>query len=146
MYERDRLTYERVRATHIDGNVPLHLTHMALGHSAMACSFSLVHVWEVLPKAAVHWVDIPEGISSEAAEALYTSLAKGSGRPARHRYATSCSDAEAMAYAALAGLPPEYGLYGSIFPPFIYSLLGTSRELAVGPVAIVSTASSSVLP
>lgn len=45
---------------------------------------------------------------------------------------------QAMAYAALAGLPPIIGLYASIVPLALYALLGTSRELAVGPVAMVS--------
>lgn len=50
---------------------------------------------------------------------------------------------QAMAYALLAGLPPEYGLYASILPLFIYSLFGSSRTLAVGPVAIASLMVSS---
>ena len=45
---------------------------------------------------------------------------------------------QGMAYALLAGLPPQIGLYASIVPLFIYGLLGSSRTLAVGPVAIVS--------
>ncbi|HSH01648.1 MAG TPA: sulfate permease [Anaerolineae bacterium] len=45
---------------------------------------------------------------------------------------------QGMAYALLAGLPPQVGLYASMLPLFIYGLLGTSRYLAVGPVAIVS--------
>ncbi|HJL19741.1 MAG TPA: solute carrier family 26 protein [Sandaracinaceae bacterium LLY-WYZ-13_1] len=45
---------------------------------------------------------------------------------------------QAMAYAMLAGLPPIVGLYASVFPLFIYALFGTSRQLAVGPVAMVS--------
>jgi SulP family sulfate permease len=45
---------------------------------------------------------------------------------------------QGMAYALLAGLPPQIGLYASIVPLVIYGLLGTSRTLAVGPVAIVS--------
>ncbi len=45
---------------------------------------------------------------------------------------------QAMAYAMLAGLPPIIGLYASVVPLAIYSLLGTSRQLAVGPVAMVS--------
>ncbi len=51
---------------------------------------------------------------------------------------------QGMAYALLAGLPPQQGLYASMLPLLIYGLLGTSRYLAVGPVAIVSllTASS----
>lgn len=40
---------------------------------------------------------------------------------------------QAMAYALLAGLPPQVGLYASILPLIIYGLLGTSRTLAVGP-------------
>lgn len=45
---------------------------------------------------------------------------------------------QSMAYAQLAGLPPEIGIYASIVPLLIYGLLGSSRVLAVGPVAIVS--------
>jgi len=45
---------------------------------------------------------------------------------------------QGMAYALLAGLPPQVGLYASIVPLLIYGLLGSSRSLAVGPVAIVS--------
>jgi len=43
---------------------------------------------------------------------------------------------QAIAYAYLAGMPPQYGLYAAIVPIIIYSLLGTSPHLAVGPVAI----------
>lgn len=45
---------------------------------------------------------------------------------------------QALAYALLAGLPAVVGLYGAILPLVVYTLLGTSRTLAVGPVAIVS--------
>ncbi|MCH8524829.1 MAG: sodium-independent anion transporter, partial [Balneolales bacterium] len=45
---------------------------------------------------------------------------------------------QGMAYAVLAGLPPVYGLYASLLPIILYALLGTSRQLAVGPVAMVS--------
>jgi len=45
---------------------------------------------------------------------------------------------QAMAYAMLAGLSPVYGLYAATGPLLAYALLGTSRQLAVGPVAIVS--------
>ncbi|MBR9923183.1 MAG: solute carrier 26 family protein [Bacteroidetes bacterium] len=45
---------------------------------------------------------------------------------------------QGMAYAMIAGLPPIYGLYASTVPLIIYALLGTSRQLAVGPVAMVS--------
>lgn len=45
---------------------------------------------------------------------------------------------QGMAYAMLAGLPPIYGLYAAIFPIIIYSIFGTIRQLAVGPVAMDS--------
>lgn len=45
---------------------------------------------------------------------------------------------QGMAYAMLAGLPPIVGLYASVFPLLAYAFLGTSRQLAVGPVAMVS--------
>jgi SulP family sulfate permease len=45
---------------------------------------------------------------------------------------------QGMAYALIAGLPPIYGLYASLVPLIIYALFGTSRQLAVGPVAMVS--------
>ena len=45
---------------------------------------------------------------------------------------------QAMAYAMIAGLPPVYGLYASLFPVVIYAFLGSSRQLAVGPVAMDS--------
>ena len=52
---------------------------------------------------------------------------------------------QGMAYALLAGLPPEVGLYASIVPLVFYGLLGSSRALAVGPVAIVSLMVASTL-
>ncbi|MDJ0768420.1 MAG: solute carrier family 26 protein [Ilumatobacter sp.] len=52
---------------------------------------------------------------------------------------------QAMAYALLAGLPPEIGLYASIVPVLVYAVFGTSRQLAVGPVAIVSLMTASTL-
>lgn len=45
---------------------------------------------------------------------------------------------QGMAYAMLAGMPPIYGLYAATVPLILYALLGTSRQLAVGPVAMVS--------
>ena len=52
---------------------------------------------------------------------------------------------QAMAYALLAGLSPEVGLYAATVPVVIYALFGTSRQLAVGPVAIVSLMTASAL-
>ena len=45
---------------------------------------------------------------------------------------------QGMAYAMIAGLPPIYGLYASFIPQIIYSFLGTSRQLSVAPVAMIS--------
>lgn len=45
---------------------------------------------------------------------------------------------QGMAYALVAGLPPVYGLYAAVFPIMAYAVLGRSRQLALGPVAIVS--------
>ena len=45
---------------------------------------------------------------------------------------------QGMAYAMLAGLKPIYGLYASTVPLILYAIFGTSRQLAVGPVAVVS--------
>jgi SulP family sulfate permease len=45
---------------------------------------------------------------------------------------------QSLAYALLAGLPAQMGLYASILPLVAYALLGTSRTLSVGPVAVVS--------
>ena len=49
---------------------------------------------------------------------------------------------QAMAYAILAGLPPQVGLYASIIPVFVYAFLGSSRALAIGPVAMDSILSA----
>lgn len=45
---------------------------------------------------------------------------------------------QGMAYAMIAGLPPVYGLYAAIVPQLVYAIFGTSRQLAVGPVAMDS--------
>jgi sulfate permease, SulP family len=45
---------------------------------------------------------------------------------------------QAMAYALIAGMPPVYGLYAALVPLLIYGMLGTSRQLGVGPVAVIS--------
>jgi SulP family sulfate permease len=52
---------------------------------------------------------------------------------------------QSLAYALLAGLPPEMGLYASILPLLAYALLGTSRTLSVGPVAVVSLLTASAI-
>lgn len=52
---------------------------------------------------------------------------------------------QALAYALLAGLPPEMGLYASILPPVVYAFLGSSRTLAVGPVAVAAAMVASAL-
>ena len=52
---------------------------------------------------------------------------------------------QSLAYALLAGLPPEMGLYASILPLMAYALLGTSRTLSVGPVAVISLMTASAV-
>ncbi|MFN7498285.1 MAG: SulP family inorganic anion transporter [Hyphomonadaceae bacterium] len=57
---------------------------------------------------------------------------------------------QSIAYAMLAGLPPEVGLYASIAPIIAYAVFGTSKVLAVGPVAVISlmtlTAAGKIAP
>ncbi|MHA7819318.1 MAG: SulP family inorganic anion transporter [Erythrobacter sp.] len=50
---------------------------------------------------------------------------------------------QSLAYALLAGLPPVVGLYASILPLMLYAVFGTSRTLAVGPVAVISLMTAS---
>ncbi|KAF7236903.1 Sodium-independent sulfate anion transporter [Varanus komodoensis] len=50
---------------------------------------------------------------------------------------------QALAYAAVAGLPVQYGLYSSFVGPFVYCLLGTSKDVTLGPTAIMSLLVSS---
>jgi SulP family sulfate permease len=52
---------------------------------------------------------------------------------------------QSLAYAMLAGLPPVVGLYASILPLIAYAIFGTSRTLAVGPVAVVSLMTAAAL-
>jgi SulP family sulfate permease len=52
---------------------------------------------------------------------------------------------QGIAYAMLAGLPAQVGLYASILPPLIYAFLGTSRTLSVGPVSIAAIMIASAL-
>ncbi|MDI1229976.1 MAG: sulfate permease [Methylobacter sp.] len=52
---------------------------------------------------------------------------------------------QGIAYAILAGLPPQLGLYASILPPILYALFGTSRTLSVGPVSIAAIMIASAL-
>ena len=52
---------------------------------------------------------------------------------------------QSMAYAALAGLPPVYGLYASLLPVIVAALWGSSNHLATGPVAVVSLLTATAL-
>ena len=52
---------------------------------------------------------------------------------------------QSMAYAQLAGLPAYFGLYAAFLPPMVASLFGSSRQLATGPVAVVSLMSAASL-
>lgn len=53
---------------------------------------------------------------------------------------------QGMSYARLAGLPQEFGLYGALVPVMVYAALGSSKHLAVGPVAVTSLILGSSLP
>ncbi|OIW14525.1 hypothetical protein TanjilG_04958 [Lupinus angustifolius] len=55
----------------------------------------------------------------------------------------SLSIPQSIGYANLAKLDPQYGLYTTVVPPIIYAVMGTSREVAIGPVAIISLLISS---
>ncbi|KAF2291509.1 hypothetical protein GH714_024953 [Hevea brasiliensis] len=57
----------------------------------------------------------------------------------------SLSIPQSIGYATLAKLDPQYGLYTSFIPPLIYALMGSSREIAIGPVAVVSMLLSSMI-
>ncbi|KAJ0026449.1 hypothetical protein Pint_08294 [Pistacia integerrima] len=57
----------------------------------------------------------------------------------------SLSIPQSIGYANLAKLDPQYGLYTSVVPPLIYALMGSSREIAIGPVAVVSMLLSSMI-
>ncbi|XP_065873271.1 low affinity sulfate transporter 3-like [Euphorbia lathyris] len=57
----------------------------------------------------------------------------------------SLSIPQGIGYATLAKLDPEYGLYTSVIPPLIYAVMGTSREIAIGPVAVISLLLSSMI-
>jgi sulfate permease, SulP family len=52
---------------------------------------------------------------------------------------------QGMAFALLAGLPPEVGLYASVAPPIVYAVLGSSRTLSVGPVSVAALLVASAL-
>ena len=52
---------------------------------------------------------------------------------------------QSLAYALLAGLPPEIGLYASMMPLVAYMIFGTSNTLAVGPVAVISLMTASAI-
>lgn len=52
---------------------------------------------------------------------------------------------QSLAYAMLAGLPPQYGMYASILPLIAYAAFGTSMALAVGPVAVASLMTANAL-
>src|SRR4030067_3791481 len=52
---------------------------------------------------------------------------------------------QSMAYAQLAGLAAYYGLYAAFLPPIVAALFGSSRQLATGPVAVVSLMTAAAL-
>ncbi|XP_068084370.1 sodium-independent sulfate anion transporter [Anabrus simplex] len=50
---------------------------------------------------------------------------------------------QALAYASVAGLPPQYGLYSALIGSFVYIFLGTCKELSIGPTAVIALLTSS---
>nr|GLL41678.1 cation transporter [Ipomoea trifida] len=60
-------------------------------------------------------------------------------------YRTLSPSLQGISYAKLANLPPIVGLYSSFVPPLVYAVLGSSRDLAVGPVSIASLILGSML-
>ncbi|KAL8491407.1 hypothetical protein ACS0TY_023150 [Phlomoides rotata] len=46
--------------------------------------------------------------------------------------------AQDIGYSKLANLPPQYGLYSSFVPPLVYAFMGSSRDIAIGPIAVIS--------
>ncbi|KAK6130689.1 hypothetical protein DH2020_035543 [Rehmannia glutinosa] len=52
---------------------------------------------------------------------------------------------QSIGYANLAKMDPQYGLYTSVVPPLIYAVMGSSREIAIGPVAVVSLLLSAMI-
>lgn len=53
---------------------------------------------------------------------------------------------QSLAYTVLAGMPASYGLFASFTPPLIYTFFGTSREMSIGPFALISLVLSQVVP
>lgn len=81
---------------------------------------------------------LPEWITHYPKEKLWTDVAAG-------MIVTILVIPQSLAYALLAGLPPQVGLYVSIFPVIAYALLGSSMVQAVGPVAITAIMTYAVL-
>ncbi|XP_004296670.1 PREDICTED: sulfate transporter 3.1-like [Fragaria vesca subsp. vesca] len=52
---------------------------------------------------------------------------------------------QGISYASLGGVPPIVGIYGSFVPPLVYAILGSSRDIAIGPVAVASLLLNSIL-
>ncbi|XP_050372390.1 sulfate transporter 3.1-like [Argentina anserina] len=52
---------------------------------------------------------------------------------------------QGISYASLGGVPPIVGIYGSFVPPLVYAILGSSRDIAIGPVAVASLLLASIL-
>ncbi|KAE7998124.1 hypothetical protein FH972_002699 [Carpinus fangiana] len=59
--------------------------------------------------------------------------------------ASLCNIPQSIGYATLAKLEPQYGLYTSVVPPLIYAVMGTSKDMVIGPVAVDSLLLSAML-
>uniref|UniRef100_A0AAQ5XGE6 Sodium-independent sulfate anion transporter n=1 Tax=Amphiprion ocellaris TaxID=80972 RepID=A0AAQ5XGE6_AMPOC len=100
-----------------------------LGESARGCcSYSTLKAWlpilSWLPKYKLKWLQM------DVLAGLTVGLT---------------TVPQALAYAEVAGLPVQYGLYSAFMGGFIYTLLGTSKDVTLGPTAIMSLLCSSVV-
>ncbi|KAG0480377.1 hypothetical protein HPP92_011235 [Vanilla planifolia] len=77
--------------------------------------------------------------------ARYYNLSKFKGDVIAGLTIASLCIPQDIGYAKLANLDPQYGLYSSFVPPLIYALMGSSRDIAIGPVAVVSLLLGSLL-
>ena len=78
-----------------------------------------------------HWLPIAEGLRGYRRDDFGADLIAGT-------ITAIMLVPQGMAFALLAGLPPQVGLYASILPPLVYAVFGTSRTLSVGPVSVAA--------
>ncbi|CAK9160482.1 unnamed protein product [Ilex paraguariensis] len=80
-----------------------------------------------------------------AGAAITIGLQQLKGLLGIHTFTKKTDIVSDIGYANLANLAPQYGLYSSFVPPLIYAFMGSSRDIAIGPVAVVSLLLGSLL-